>query len=128
MTSNLCTGLFATEFWLNGEKVSNCSVFYLLFESAPSLEASYDDVECTWQIGMAGELPDFRKTESFSSNRSQFMYKHVEYARRDNLPIGTMCGHEVIKRNTLSVCFSSGLEVRLIYDHETESEHVEMSA
>ena len=114
--------MYATEFWLEGKMVSCCCAFYLLFENKDCLKASYNDEHCIWEMSGTYEIPNFDVAEG----NDEFGYKHVEYMRKDNGAIGSMLSYKVVANNALVINFSSGLEVRLVHEHE--SEIIEMSA
>ncbi|MFD2166635.1 hypothetical protein ACFSJY_10195 [Thalassotalea euphylliae] len=124
MSNFECNKLYAKEFWLNGKIVTYCCTFYLLFENGDCLQATYSDEHYIWEVAGVKSVPDFLVAEG----DHEFSYKYVEYARDDKKAIGYMLGYEVIGNDILVFKFSSGLEVKLIYSIENESETIKISA
>ena len=124
MSATSCIKLLASEFWLHGEKIDDCSAFYILFENRDCLKAYYNDEHCIWELVGTYEKIDFTHAKGGES----FTYPYTEYKRSNGEAIGDLISYKVTGRNVLSIEFSSNLTVTLKYDESTENATVQLSA
>lgn len=122
--TNPCVGLYAREFWLEGNLVSPCCVLFLLFENGECLSASYNDENCIWEVKGQSPAPDFSTPEGDSA----YYYPYRSHFPIEVGNIGELSTYKVHDRNLLVFCFSRGLRVELLYDQETEHENIRVHA
>jgi len=119
MSDLTCTDLIAREFWVDGKQIEELVCFFLVFNNGDILKASFNDEVYIWELVGTNQAIDLKYTD---------MYPTKNYTPNSSLPLGDLDNYIVEKSTKMKLNFSSGLQVVLIHDIETEKNSVKIDA
>ena len=96
------TGVFAREFWLNGELSSPCCCLFICIEDVDKLLFSHNDEDCAWEQTTTQEEIDFLQADG----DGEFYYPYKEYLGNQVAESISHKGHTVGK-NSVAIEFSN---------------------
>ena len=119
MNDFTCTDLIAREFLVDGKLLEELVCFFLVFSNGDILKASYNDEVHIWELVGTNESIDLKHTD---------MYPTKKYTPNSSLPLGDLKNYIVEENSRMKLNFSSGLQVVLTHDIETEKNSIKIDA
>ena len=124
MNINPVVKIVASEFWLNGKLACPCCVLFIVFRNHDCLQALFNDEFEIWEVKGTHKVPDFVSPEHVT----EYYYPYKDYTPNDMNDIGTLASYSVLDRTRLDLAFSKGVNVRLIYNEDSEETSIQVES